>query len=497
MAKRPNILLVLSDQLRADSLGCYGHPFALTPAIDRLAASGTFFRRAYTPSPECVSARSSLITGLSPDKGGCYDNGFPMPEEPPTLMSLLSEAGYRTHGVGKMHFTPDPLATKGFQTREVGEEFGTPEHDDYLRFVSENGFAHVERPHGLRDEMYYVPQLSQVPEHLHPSRWVADRSITFLQENLPKEELHPHPPFAPPSPWHRLYEPSLMPEPDRPPGEPGLLTVHNLHQNRYKFRDGVPHRRQDRRLVQLIRAYYLACVSFVDYQVGRILSALSEAGPKEETLVIFCSDHGEFLGDYGSWGKRSFLDPAARVPLVVSGPGFDHGSWAEDPVSLLDILPTVLSAADLERGGLPFDGASLLDGATLREREAIFGQFQTGPLGLYYAVTRSLKWAYSAADRREYLLDLVRDPNETRNLAYNPRAREDLLFARGVARRGLAELSDLDLDEAARNFPVPLGGQPTPERFVPLPLDEDAALLPRTGSSPPNEPPEYFGGHLR
>jgi arylsulfatase len=246
----PNILLLFCDQLRADVLGCYGHPFAVTPAIDGLAARGTVFDSAYTPSPVCVPARCSLVFGAEPGETGCHDNGFPMPGDPPSLMSRLADQGYRTHGVGKMHFSGRPPERWGFHTRDVGEEFGTAAGDDYVRFLAERGYGHVERPHGLRSEMYYLPQLSPVPEQLHYSHWVADRSLDFLRTR-PRDQpfflwssfIHPHPPFAPPSPWHRLYPPALMPDPRRPPSGAELLTVHNIKQNRYKFRDGGEDRR--------------------------------------------------------------------------------------------------------------------------------------------------------------------------------------------------------------------------------------------------------------
>lgn len=471
-----NVLIIFSDQLRADALGCYGNRAVDTPALDGLAAAGTVYDSAYTPCPVCVPARSSLITGLEPQHGDCYENEMPM-SQASTFMDELSAAGYRTHGVGKMHFTPDGSALRGFQTRNTGEEFGTPDDDDYLAFVAEHGFDFVEHPHGLRDEMYYIPQLSPVPEHLHHSHWVADRSIDFLREqsaNRPfllwSSFIAPHPPFAPPSPWHRRYEPSTMTEPFVPSSSDDLLTVYNRLQNRYKYRDGG----EDRRLNQLLKAYYFASVSYLDSQVARILQALDESGLREDTTVIVTADHGEFLGDYGSFGKRSFLDPAARIPLVVEGPGFAAERRGE-PVSLLDVFPTLLEIADVDE--------PLRDGRSLRDIGAgrtLFGQYQQGALGLYAVITDRWKYIWSAFDRREYLLDRVRDPDETMNLAYNVRRREDLLSMRSLALDHFEDLRGADLDALAANSSLRLGERPSPEAIramEALGLDRDAATL--------------------
>jgi arylsulfatase len=474
----PNILLLFCDQLRADVLGCYGHPFAVTPAIDGLAARGTVFDSAYTPSPVCVPARCSLVFGAEPGETGCHDNGFPMPGDPPSLMSRLADQGYRTHGVGKMHFSGRPPERWGFHTRDVGEEFGTAAGDDYVRFLAERGYGHVERPHGLRSEMYYLPQLSPVPEQLHYSHWVADRSLDFLRTR-PRDQpfflwssfIHPHPPFAPPSPWHRLYPPALMPDPRRPPSGAELLTVHNIKQNRYKFRDGG----EDRRLRQLIIAYYLACVSFVDAQIGRILAALAATGELADTLVLLSADHGEFLGDYGCFGKRSFLDPAARVPLVCTGPGFPPGR-SRALASLIDVLPTLLAAAGEREGAATREGRPLQD-AGQAARTAVYGQLQRGEVGLYLAMTRRWKYVYSAADRREYLLDRVRDPHETMNLAYNAYCREPLLAMRERAAGHFDELSSVDFDAVAENRPLSLGDDAEAATMPAIARDPDAGFL--------------------
>ncbi|MGQ9631324.1 MAG: sulfatase-like hydrolase/transferase [bacterium] len=164
--KRPNILFIFTDQQRADTIGVL-NPVMRTPAMDRLCAEGTLFTNAHTPVPVCVPARCSLIFGQYAHKTGCFENGFPMPDatrERPTLMSALARAGYQTHGVGKMHFTPNPHALLGFESRDRSEELcGSVNEDDYLTWLHQKGFGYVHDVHGVRGEMYYIPSPPSCP----------------------------------------------------------------------------------------------------------------------------------------------------------------------------------------------------------------------------------------------------------------------------------------------------------------------------------------------
>ena len=191
-------------------------------------------------------------------------------------------------------------------------------------------------------------------------------------------------------------------------------------QNRYKFRDAGT----DDRLVQMIKAYYYAQVSFIDYNVGRIIAELEAQGELDNTLILWTSDHGEFLGDYDCFGKRSFLKSAANVPLVVRYPArFAAGRRVTAPASLVDVMPTFLAAAGVDASGLALDGVDL---AALAEqpnmRPAVFGHYQSGPANAYnrasyMTLTERWKYIYSAAENREFLFDLLVDPDETRNRA--------------------------------------------------------------------------------
>ncbi|MCE5257490.1 MAG: sulfatase-like hydrolase/transferase [Chloroflexi bacterium] len=432
---RPNILLIFTDQQRADTIHAGGNSVIRTPNLDKLCREGVRFSSAYTPSPECVPARCSLIFGKYPHQAGCYSNAEPMPESADTFMAALSMAGYRTHGIGKMHFTPAATALRGFQSREVQEEIGMAgEHDDYRRYLQGAGLDHIYDLMGPRGEMYYIPQPAQMAAKHHATAWVGERSVEFIRQQrggqpffLWSSFIHPHPPFSPPTPWNKLYRAALMLQPHHVLDEEFLQTYINKVQNRYKYRDDG----SDLNLLRMMKAYYYACISFIDFQIGRILGALEEVGQLDNTLILFSSDHGEYLGDYGCFGKRGMLNPPANIPLLARLPGrFEQDAVCDTPVSLVDIYPTILAAAGISPAadGLPgIDLAGLAgEHAAAYYGRTIYSQWNRSALGLYMALNRRFKYIYSAPDRREYLFDRRADPREERSRADVVFCRQDL-----------------------------------------------------------------------
>lgn len=416
---RPNLLLLFTDQQRWDTIAALGNPVIRTPALDRLVREGTAYTSCYTPSPVCVSARCSLVTGFPPHQTGCVDN-MPMPQQIPSFMDRLSGVGYQCHGIGKMHFTPDASRLWGFESRATSEEGGGG-FGDFGAMLRAEGYDHVHDPHGVRSEYYYLPQPSQLPARLHNTQWVGDEAIRFLAGRdasrpffLWASWIKPHPPFENPTPWNKLYRPTELPPPRRPRDYRSLWTYQNRHQNRYKWRDhGI-----DENLVRCIRAAYYGAISFIDYQVGRILDALAARGELDRTLVLFSSDHGEHLGDYDCFGKRSYLDTAARVPLLARWPGeLPAGAVCDRPCSLIDLAPTLLHAAGAD---VALPGLDLRD-VPAGGRDVVYGQHQRDGLATYAAISAEWKYFYSVPDRCEYLFDRRRDPDELRNAAYDPR----------------------------------------------------------------------------
>lgn len=433
MPRQPNILLLFTDMQRADTIHALGNLVIRTPALDRLVREGTAFTSCYSPSPVCVPARCSMHYGLYPVHTGLADNGPMPPDNGRSMPAELHRLGYETASIGKCHFMPDRAEARGFDSRLLQEECcSDPARDDYCRWLANRGVS-CDEPHGTRGEMYYIPQISLHPAEEHPTQWIGDRTLDFLRAHRDASRpwflfasfIHPHPPFAPPKPWHKLYRSPDMPLPLLPQNAESLHCWINRVQNRYKYRD----RGRDLQLLRNIKAYYYAAISFVDFQIGRILAALDDSGLAKDTIVAFASDHGEYLGDYGCFGKRGMHDASARVPLLVRAPGrFCAGKRCETPASLVDLFPTFLHAAGAADADIPpldgLDLAALADGTA--ERDFVFSQFGHGPDSLFMAVDSSHKYVYSAPDRREWLFDRVRDPQETRSVAGLPSSREPL-----------------------------------------------------------------------
>ncbi len=474
MSSKPNVLLIITDQQRFDTISAAGNPQIKTPNLDRLTREGTRFSSAYTPAPVCVPARCAMHYGQYPLTNGCFENNYDMPTDRPSVADAMTRAGYRTHAIGKRHFTPNPQDPRGFQTLEKQEEIVDDlSQDDYLQYLEANDCGYAIEPHGVRGEAYYVPQLSPLPPKHHPTQWVGDRTVDWLNDAGKGDEpfflyssiIHPHPPFSPPTPWHKLYRAPDMPLPKMTQNPESLYLHTNYRQNRYKGRDAGT----DLRLQQLIKSYYWASISFIDHQVGRMLDTLEANGQLENTLIIFGSDHGEFLGDYGCYGKRSFLDSAARVPLICRLPGrFEAGAVCETPVSLIDIMPTALSVAETSVDNL--DGQDLAQVATeSSEREIVFGHYQGAEAGIYMAVSKEWKYIWSAADNKELLFDRIADPLELRNRAYN--------VASASAARKMRDLLQADIRTRPGHEAIVDDSGWIVKAPINLPNDPDAGLI--------------------
>ena len=422
--KKPNILILFTDQQRADTIGALGNELIQTPALDRLVKEGTAFIRCYSPSPVCISARCSLQYGLYPQSTGLAMNGRMMDDNGRSYPELLSAAGYRTAAIGKCHFTPEANALRGFDERITQEELCSDyAEDDYRTWLKENGFNPCE-PYGERGPMYYIPQTSRWAPEQHPSQWIGDRTIEWIDAQgeqpwcLFSSFIHPHPPFSLPMPWNKLYRADDMPLPFVPDSAESLYTHINRTQNRYKWRDNGT----DLNLIRCMRAYYYAAISFVDFQIGRILKTLEKSGELDNTLILFSADHGEYLGDYGCVGKRSMHDVAARIPMLARLPGtFDAGQVCAEPVSLVDVLPTALAAAG-DNCAEAVDGEDLAGVAGgSSARKVVFSQWGAESRNMIYmAASRDWKYIYSAGEHKEILFDRKTDPRESRNAADRP-----------------------------------------------------------------------------
>lgn len=404
---KKHILFIFFDQLRYDGIGANGNPYVITPAMDAIAAESQRFDRCMTPSPVCVPARLSMLAGQYPARTGNSNNNPELLYKGEGFYSEITKAGYDSCNVGKMHHIWDICGKLGFKRRYVQEPL---EKDDYYEFIRSSPYCNVFDLEGHRSEMYYVPQVSQLPQEYHPTNWIGDRSVDFLEGCDPEKDnifmfssiFHPHPPFSPPAPWNKIYRSYDGIEPVRPKNPDPCIFEPILYDKFRMDRLGISELDLKR-----IRNFYYACISFADYQVGRIIAKLKEKGMYDDTLIVLSSDHGEMLGDYGTVGKRTMFKGACQVPLFIRVPGMEP-AVRTDPVSLVDLAPTLLSWAGIDYDPAEYDGVDLL-----RDRHTeVYSQYECGMKGVYMVCDETDKLIYNAKEKQYFYL---KDLDETRN----------------------------------------------------------------------------------
>jgi arylsulfatase A-like enzyme len=474
---RPNVLIIMTDQQRRDSLGCYGNPFTRTPNLDRLATDGVRFNRAYCTNPVCMPSRLSLFTGEYVHSHGLWDNGVLIPERT-TLADDLSRAGYQTSYFGKVHFTPYQGDLRNRESMNLWRELG----DDVSWTGPFWGFEHVEltllhtenlahygkwfRDRGGTEEMReHDPEteLRSIPVALHDSTFVAERTVDFLESARDRSRPFlavasfpdPHHPFNPPKEMAALYPTDRIVEPvgsredlrTRPPHyEEHYVYPWGLKSDPIdQTPNGVPERVKRQRI-----ANTYAMVDLIDRNVGLILAALDEQGLRENTIVIFTSDHGELLGDHGLWFKGPYYyDSLLNIPLVISSPGCAAGAVTESLISLVDIVPTLHDLLGIEPDR-PVDGVSLVPRLTGRShacRERCLAEHVScrdeGPVAANVVVTRDAKYVRYSTGVEE-LTDLSADPDEKKNVAADSGAGELLSRMRGELAKERGEFLKAD-----------------------------------------------------
>ena len=391
MSDRPNILFIHTDEQRADTLGCYGNSVIETPHLDRLASEGTTFEDGHCTHPLCCPSRGTLLTGRYPSAHGLWRNGLHLPETERTIAELLRDAGYRTGLLGKGHFQPwhgDPdefeesHSTHAFEDEsrvwDFWSTFDGPYYGfDHLAMTYQHGHREVcggHYGHWLREEhpdtLALFPQSaaleptdpayntwkSAVPVEVHSSRWVADQTIAFMDEAGDDPFFawvgfpDPHFPYNPPAPYCYSFDPADVPLPVDPTGEvwdedvPRYITYH------LEEKYGVDWRTMPEAVQREIIAHYYAMVDLVDDEVGRILDALDARGLADDTVVVFTSDHGDWLGDHGLFQKGiPHTRGLTRIPWIVRWPGVaEPGRRLSAPASQVDMVPTLLDAAGVD-----------------------------------------------------------------------------------------------------------------------------------------------------
>lgn len=448
-ASKPNVLLLFSDQHNADALGCAGHPFVKTPHLDALARQGVRFTRAYCQDAICVPSRVSLMTGLYPRTTGCLTNGdedrLDDLQNLWPLQQALGAHGYFTVFAGKMHLGKRRLVQGWDRSATVLPLKAEPLQESYFDWIREKGQeAAFKRDWEGSMKSDLCAHVSDLPDELRDAAYTAAKAMAFIREAVRQNKpffcwasFHgPHQPYTPTRRWADLYPPEKIPLPETV-SEP----VENLPPDLQNWRrnEKTPwNLAKAAREPDLYRRYiagYCAQVSEVDHHIGAVLACLDELGVRKDTLVIYASDHGDFMGRHGMVEKcavgHNVYEETLRVPLIVSWPGHvRQGVTCDGLTELVDVYPTV---AELLGASRPPDAPSLSG------RSLVPALTEGKPTGRAYAFSENwsqvavvgerytlgawqdpgpayARWDWRAK-ARDQLYDRQADPQQTRNLA--------------------------------------------------------------------------------
>lgn len=437
MANQPNIVLIMTDEMRGDCIGAAGHPDVKTPYLDTLLSRGVYFPNAYTATPSCVPARAALHTGLSQKSHGRvgYADGVPW-RYPHTLAGELSKAGYHTQCVGKMHVHP-LRNSMGFHNivlhdgylhyyRGPGVPWGENQlwADDYFHWLkNEKGIDCDVTDTGLECNSW-VSRPWIYEERLHPTNWVTDQSLDFLRRRDPDKPfflmtsyVRPHSPYDAPEPYFAMYRDKEL----RPPVTGDWDDRQTLEQQGRTFNNSTGP--LDPELVRQQQIGYYACITHLDHQIGRIIQKLIEDRLMNNTIILFTSDHGEMLSDHALVRKSRGYQGSAHIPMIIYGPERLIGKprICTDLCELRDVLPTLVT---LGGGEVPdtIEGVDLLGGKN--DRAYLHGEHSQGRASSQFIITREDKYIWYSQTGEEQYFRLDTDPDETHNAVSEPQWQE-------------------------------------------------------------------------
>lgn len=436
---RPNVLLLYTDQQRWDSLGCYGNPFAISPNLDQLAQQGARLGHFYINNPVCAPSRMSFLTGRYPSSLGIGCNGIAFPEKDAMPINrLLSRYNYHTAQIGKLHFDPhttcdhrDPGHTYGFDTFILSDEPGCYE-DAYIQWVETHfpeeldairaGLPHYAQQlqeirgisrSGDRQQDVHEPYVYPGSEQTTHTAFVATETCEFLKSSSDNPFFciagfyAPHTPINPPKRFLDMFSPSDMPLPKLGSQEQKASFLSDI---------------SDKKWAEIVTSYYALC-THVDDQIGRILKTLDEVGKTENTIVVFTSDHGEYLGDHGRIQKwMPGHDCVARVPFIIRYPGvIPQGTVVDQIVEGVDFVPTILDYCAVQ---IPtfVQGKSVkpvLQGQTTAHKDAaLIEYFEPCKSGTHSSSIKTKEYLYCISEAGdEVLYDRKNNPEENMNVA--------------------------------------------------------------------------------
>lgn len=427
--KRPNVLWLMTDEQRTDSMGCYGSPWAHTPNLDRLAREGVLFTNAVTPAPVCGPARASLVTGRYPSEINVWYNiGKPLPQLT-FLTEPFHQAGYRTAGFGKRHYC---ALNNAFQTEHCFELSEAVSYFSYADRFDAREYDVVQYPPEpyawIFGGRFPLParETSEARAVREAMAWLEahDRSTPFL---LHVSFNAPHTPVVPPEPYDRIINPDAITFPlqteTAPKAQPDWIAK--------SLRSAADAGRLTPEQICKARRYYYGEVAFVDSQVGVLLDHMGELGLLQNTIVVFVSDHGTHLGDYGLVQKQTFYEPVVTVPYLFWYPDEVASSVTlHTPVEARGLLPTALSLAGLPvpRFCREVDLADALRKGQEPPPMPVFSEFTLGSFNMRpddkLVMVRDGAWklslCFAPAAGDGQLHNLVKDPLECDNLYGRP-----------------------------------------------------------------------------
>ena len=462
---RPNVLLIVADELRADTLSCAGHPVCRTPNLDRLAAAGTRFSDCMVTQPTCTPSRASMLTGAFPSVLKSRMVGCHTPDDPRFLGHRFTEGGYRTSSIGKIHLVPqraEPDVMQGAMAATRDGYFGFGEVDlvnghgdscfgpDYELFAAAQGVDLDAAKQAPREgasmlSEHLGPYRFRLPPEVHSSRYIANRTIELIDSQANRDPgdtpffAHvsfpdPHHPFTAPAPWDDAYDPRDVPLPTPHTGSGMPDWYDSIYRGEAGTRTDRPSDRitgtppldysaVDEETWRAVRASYYGMTSALDEQVGRILDRLESTGLASRTVVVFVADHGDYLGDHGFVGKGMHFDSALRVPLIVRGPGVEK-RVVDSPASTVDLAPTLLGYAGIEQaeGVQGIDLSDALVGAAPYTRTAALTENDDDMMPVRMRTLTTADWkltSYAGSSSGE-LYDRNGDPGEAMNLFDDP-----------------------------------------------------------------------------
>lgn len=454
-AKQPHIILIISDQHRGDAMNCMGNPAVETPHMDALASDGTLFMNGYSSTPSSTPARAGLLTGLSPWHHGMLGYGRVGNRYQYEMPRMLRQLDYYTFGIGKMHWFPQK-SLHGFHGTLV-DESGRAETPD---FISDYRLWFQTQAPGLNPDSTGVgwnahgAELYKLPEALHPTAWTGEMACELIRNHqkgsgqplfLKVSFARPHSPYDPPKRLMDRYEDKDVPAPfvaewckDKPYAAPKDVT---------KAAKDAPYGNFGEEYAKNSRRHYYANVTFVDEEIGRIISELKKQGMYDNALICYVSDHGDMLGDHHHWRKTYPYEGSTHIPYIVKWPSayrFAKGGKVEAPVELRDLLPTFLEVAG---GTVPsgMDGLSLLNlmnGRADKWRKYLDLEHATcySSDNYWCALTDGkVKYVWRFHTGEEELFDLVNDPHELKDVSKERKYKQLLLTMREAMVQHLAE----------------------------------------------------------